>query len=610
MKLIFLSVLAAGVMSSAASQHMMVVPRAGTWNYDPNAEDYFPTLVRHGQISDEAGRSGQMEQLKTEAERRWPLRQSKTASLRNTLDSLHVWKGFQGNVMGNSVPNDNDIAVSTTGYLISVMNTSIFRYDLNKDSALGTISLNFFANPLGITAGKYDPKVIYDPAANRFIIAFLAGFKHDNTHIILGFSSSDHPNDPWYLYSLPGNPLNDDLWSDFPMFALSEHELFFTINHLVDDSSWQTGWRRTVIWQIRKSDGFAGDSLHVMLHDTIQYNGRLIRNLCPVKGSTGFYGREMYFLSQRNMDAANDTFFLVRITDTIGSPQQQLEVRAVQSPGAYFFPVNAVQPHVTKLATNDSRVLGAMMHEGTIQFVGNTTDTLTGRSAFYHGVLRGVPDSLKLDFRIIGHDDLCFGYPNLAYIGDGTPEDHRAVIITLRSSSTVYPAFSVLLTDGNGAYSELTPVVNGQSYHYVIAGTQRWGDYTGAQRNYVTGNRVWVNGSFATSSHKINTWIADIGLQPPPSGVASLSGTNTGIKILPNPTDQWVSVWVDTDKPQFASFELLGTDGRFYRLLLQDYLRPGRNQFTCSMHPLPKGMYVLRVTTAQGVLAKEKIVKQ
>ncbi|MCS6990693.1 MAG: T9SS type A sorting domain-containing protein [Chitinophagales bacterium] len=591
------------------AQQSFRVPLGATWTDQLGGEDWFPSLVRYQQINDEAGSSDALTMLKAEAERRWPLRDKFLAEPRNTLDSLYVWKGFQGNVMGNSVPNDNDIAVSTTGYLISVMNTSIFRYDLNKDSALGSISLHYFASPLGINAAKYDPKVIYDPIANRFIIAFLAGFQSDNTHIILAFSSSDHPNDPWYLYRLPGNPLNDGLWSDFPMFALTEHELFFTINHLMDDSSWQTGWRRTVIWQIRKADGYAGDTLLAVLHDTIQYQGRLIRNLCPVKGSTGFYGREMYFLSQRNMDVVNDTFFLVRITDTIGSPQMQLQVWAIKSPSSYFFPVNAVQPHVTKLATNDSRVLGAVYHAGTIQFVGNTTDTATGRSAFYHGVLRGVPDSMELDFRIIGHSDLSFGYPNLAYVGDGSPDDQRCVIIVLRSSSTVFPGFSVMLTDGQGQYSALTSVINGQSYHYVIAGTQRWGDYTGAQRNYVTGDRVWVNGSFATISHKINTWIADIGLEPPASGVPASAAAQTQIKILPNPAHELLNVWVELDRPQRAAFELVSADGRFYRLLLDEYLRPGRNEFSCSVRPLPAGTYILRIRTQHQVLAEKLIVK-
>lgn len=598
------------IVHQAGAQITYSIPRGGVWQYEPAAEDWFPSLVRYHPVNDEAGRNDLLQQRKQEAERRWPLRAELPSSQpRNELDSLSVWKGFQGNVMGNSVPNDNDIAVSSTGYLISVMNTSIFRYDLNKDSALGSISLHNFSLPLGINASKYDPKVIYDPAYNRFIIAFLAGFKHDNTHIILAFSSSDHPNDPWYLYTLPGNPLQDDLWSDFPMMALSEQELFFTINHLVDDSSWQTGWRRTVIWQIRKADGFAGDTLRVMLHDTVQHNGRLIRNLCPVKGSTGFYGNEMYFLSQRNMDLANDTFFLVRITDTIGSPQLALEVRSIRAPSAYFFPTNAVQPHVTKLATNDSRVLGAFYHQGAIQFVGNTTDTVSGLSSFYHGMLQQVPDSTTITFQVFSHGQLCFGYPNLAYVGDGSSSDHRAVIIVLRSSSTVYPGYSVLLTDGPGNYSPLTPVVNGQSYHYVIAGTQRWGDYTGAQRNYVAGDRVWVNGSFATASHKINTWIADIGLQAAPSGTAGVVVQEAAVRVLPNPVAETASVWVDAVQPALARFELLGVDGRYYRLLMEEFLRPGRNQFTCSLLPLPAGVYLLRVVTANGVLAEQKIMK-
>ncbi|MBL0052360.1 MAG: hypothetical protein IPP29_13025 [Bacteroidetes bacterium] len=45
------------------------------------------------------------------------------------------------------------------------------------------------------------------------------------------------------------------MWTDFPMMALTNDELFITVNLLYPDSSWQTGFNETIIWQVNKHDG-------------------------------------------------------------------------------------------------------------------------------------------------------------------------------------------------------------------------------------------------------------------------------------------------------------------------------------------------------------------
>ncbi len=61
---------------------------------------------------------------------------------------------------------------------------------------------------------------------------------------------------------IPGKPINDTVWSDYPIVSQTKEDLFFTVNLLANGSSWEEGFREAVIWQIRKSDGYSGDSLH------------------------------------------------------------------------------------------------------------------------------------------------------------------------------------------------------------------------------------------------------------------------------------------------------------------------------------------------------------
>ncbi len=597
------------IVGTANGQHLYNVPLGGVFDPRKVTEDFYPVLQAVEAVADEHAAAAELYRVKRALEEKYT--RKTRAQLRTNLEAPYVWKGFLGNVMGSSVPNDNEIAVSKNGYLISVMNTTLFRYDVAKDTSLGTVSLQTFSAPLNINLGKYDPRVIYDPEENRFIVVFLAGFTSVKTYIIIGFSTSEHPLSPWHLYALPGNPLNDSLWTDFPMIALTDKELIITANQLVDNASWQTGWRRTIIWQVNKFNGYHGQTLSAQLHDSIVWNGRGIRNLCPVKGSHGFYGTQMYFLSQRNFDASNDTFFLVHLVDTIGSSNQQLTVQVLKANNAYFVPVDALQPSVHKLATNDSRVLGAFYHHDQIQLVGNTTDTTYGTSAFYYGIITQVSGLPQVQLTVVGDSVWCFGYPNIAHVGEADEQDQRALIVVLRSSAVDYPGYGVLAVDGMGNFSPIVAVKEGESYHHVLNGTQRWGDYTGVQRHYNVIGKAWVNGSYATANHKINTWIADIGLMPPPSAVEVVSAPGGNGLLYPNPANEMLTVRFVSTKSGVCRFELMGAGNAYYRLLVEDRVRQGLHTFQFRIGALPAGTYLLRVVDEKDQLVwQEKFVRQ
>jgi len=579
-------------------------------------EDWNPVLQENEEVADEFRQNDQLNSLKDQLLQRLhasPKESSRTetksSDVRDVIDTPYVWFNLQGNNSNGSVPNDNDIAVSNTGYLVSVMNTTIFKYDLNNDSSLGVVSLGSFSSALGNLQSKYDPKAIYDPDQNKFVVVFLAGFSSEATNIIVAFSQTDDPNGAWNLYQLPGNPLNDSLWSDFPSIALTNHELFITVNHLVDNESWQLGWRRTVIWQVNKFNGYNGDSLHTQLHYDINFNGSGIRNLCPVKGGSHLYGSDIYFLSQRNLVAENDTFFLVHVTDTIDAPSQILTEEALVSDVPYFVPINAEQPSINDLATNDSRVLASFFENDRIQFVGNTTDTITTTAAFYHGVITNVASSPSITLHVISDDTLCYGYPNIAYAGNSS-SDNMAIINVLRSGADLNPGYSAFVTDGDGSYSPFKNVKDGENYHYAFNGTQRWGDYTGAQRDYTSPGKVWVNGSYIRLNHSISTWITQLSLSPPPANVPPVNGVQELLNLYPNPSSQNIIIEFPVGAYALCNFEVYDINGKLLKLLMNEKVAPGNNLFSFSTKLLTAGEYVLRISSEGKVIASEKFVKE
>ncbi len=537
-------------------------------------------------------------------------RQSTTQPNVATLPSPVVGATFAGNGFNNGTPTDNEVAIGNNGHLISVQNSTLFRYNTNTSTNLGLQSLSYFFNGLTVTAGKYDPKVLYDPQANRFIVVCLAGYASNNTHILVAFSNSDSINGTWHLYDLPGNPFNDTLWTDYPMIAVNNNELFITANLLHDNQPWQTGFVETVVWQLNKWDGYGGDSLRTELHSGINTNGRPVRNLCPVEaGGLPTSSSDMYFVSDRNLDASNDTIFLVHISDTANSPTQSVTVTMLESNISYWAPIPADQPGSGGfLQTNDARILGAFMENNMIQFVCASLDTSTGNDGIYHGIIQNPTTAPALTCYLYSDTALDYGYPNIAWCGyDGT--DNTSMIIFLHAGVTVNPGFSVILTDAAGDLSPRVQVKAGLAGVSLISGDERWGDYTGIQRKYSEGGTCWVNGYYGTAGGSHATWVSEVG-RSADVGIVSYDST-TAHSVFPNPFDDNINMTFAITEHKHIRFAVYDMQGRLCEILIEDEFKAGKHILSFSTAGLIPGAYMIRGEVADGsVLFTEQVIAQ
>ncbi|MBT4967796.1 MAG: hypothetical protein HOM80_02200, partial [Bacteroidetes bacterium] len=83
-------------------------------------------------------------------------------SYRNETPSPIALYGYNGNSWNGHVPNDNDLAISNGGKIVSVTNSVIYFYE-NDSQIHAPISLETFASSFNLPHGKFDPKVLYDP---------------------------------------------------------------------------------------------------------------------------------------------------------------------------------------------------------------------------------------------------------------------------------------------------------------------------------------------------------------------------------------------------------------------------------------------------------------
>lgn len=530
--------------------------------------------------------------------------ESKTGSL---APAPVMYRNFLGNGFNGFAPNDNDIAVSNGDMVCSVSNSNIWSRNLNTNMTYGSFTLHSISSGLGLQQEEFDPKVFYDPQEDRFVVLFLNGFTDSTSNIVVGFSQSNLSNGSWNFYALPGDPLNNNLWTDYPMIAMTDDELFITVNLLYNDSTWQAGFNESIIWQIPKADGFQGNTLNPTLHSGITYNGQPLRNLCPVKGGSTLYGPNMYFISNRNFTTGNDTIFLVELSGTAAS-NPTLSVNPLLSNISYRMPLDAVQPFQDLLIVNDARTQGAFIENNLIQFVFNTLDTISGKTGIYHGRidLTGTP---TLNGNIHSIDTLYLGYPNIAYAGVG-PGDNRSIISTLLSSSTFQPGTGAILSDGNGSYSPVTVIKQGLSYTNMLNGNERWGDYTGCQTRYNLPGWVWINGSYSLVNHTTRTWIGELTAT---SGVSvpQLDPSTDDALVYPNPTSDRTEIQFELKADDFICLDILDMSGKLISQPYRGSLRSGPNSISLNTTFLSKGSYVLQIVSKKsGAIAIKKLVVQ
>lgn len=535
-------------------------------------------------------------------------------------DSPVVVSGLKGNAYDGSAPTDNHLAVSNEGKVISVANSNIFFYDAPTDSILDEISLKAFFDTLHLTANMYDPRVVYDPKEDKFILLCLSGNTDSTSNIVVAFSTSNNPMDAWNLYALPGDPLNDTTWSDYPIVAITDDELFITVNALFNDTintidSWKLLFRESVIWQVNKQRGYTGQTLETRYYNDIKYDNKPIRNLCPIQGGSTTTGPNLYLLSNRNFDVTNDTFFILEVTNVLDDPGTYLQINVRTSDVAYGLAPDGKQRNNRILQTNDSRVLSGYLEDNQIHFAQNTVNPDTVRAAIYHGIISSVNTTKDVTGNIIGVDSLDFAYPNIAYTGK-YPGDDEALITFNHTSVDTFAGFSAVFYDSHNGYSERITLKAGQDFAAPLPGIrQRWGDYSGSQRKYDEPGKVWAAGFYGlrTGVTRTNsTWISEIvspdtSAQPP---VSVVPVERTPARTFPNPTADFFSTEFELAQDSFLEIALFDASGKRVKTFIRDRVKHGLNRFSFSLAPLSSGIYFLRASNAGRLLVSEKIIKQ
>lgn len=541
---------------------------------------------------------------------------------------------------GAGTPNDNHIAVGNDGKIVSVMNT-VIRVHNDTGKVIKAFTLeNFALNPnikkesIPTLNRTYDPRVVYDPYTDRYIVLYMHGTTDKSSFIVVGFSSSNDPTKPWYVYKVPGTPIQDSVWSDYPIVSQTKEDLFFTVNLLHNGSSWEEGFVEAVIWQLNKDDGYKGDTLNKNFFHNIKYDGVSIWSICAIQNGPMPNGIDNYFLSVRPYAKENDTVFVHRITNTLRSGQANYELGVLKSPIKYGFPSSALVPDTAfRLRTNDARVLSGVRMGSQLHYFQNCMNFNTLQAHIMHGSIynltlpsgaspnnnrtRWNEGGASIKAHLYTNDSLDFGYPAVAAAGfepmdERDPIDPSMLVTSVYAGPKHYPGTGAFFINRYNEHSDYQILKKGQSvinYTYIKPAEQRWGDYEGIQAKFNEKGVFYLVGSWG-KTNSMFAYVARVKLKD-----TVYDNPIAQVRVFPVPTTENLQVEIQNDEFASITGQIYTVDGKLISAKSpssnQPLAIPGNQSFNLSLEPgthryalhtlgLPKGVYFLKLQLTAG----------
>ncbi|HEX8169301.1 MAG TPA: hypothetical protein VF824_02040 [Thermoanaerobaculia bacterium] len=383
---------------------------------------------------------------------------------RATIAPPPVVLGFTSATTRNVSPADAAGAVGKS-HIVTATNAGLTVHKRTGE-ILGSAGLGpFFQFNNAANAEVYDPRIVYDRDADRWIVIALRNAES----FLIAVSRSGDPMGTWNRYSLS---FTFSVEIDFTHLALTRDTVMFATN----------GESETVLFSVRKSDLFAGPSslpisrFHYEEYDTLPVRADdSAAEYVVVAESDG--------IDVARIDGTNRHFISNPYpSDRFARIAPQLGTTSGLETGAERYPIES-----------------AVLRNGVLYAVQTVGDWELDRSAILWWKVN--PESGKLlASGVIASPDPTkyYAYPSVAVNGSG------AMLIGFCTfSPSQYASAGYVFRDAAGRISSEGALRNGESTFTI---TTRWGDYTTTVIDPFDDNTFWTLQIFARGQQWSTVW--------------------------------------------------------------------------------------------------------
>ncbi len=547
---------------------------------------------------------------------------SKNIPIKNTRGNApKVGKNFLGNKLEFVSPTDNAIAISNGGQIVSADNWTMVYADTNGVLQDTMTWADFVSGDTTLTGSfMYDPRVIYDNIADRFIVLILANPLNDKKNkVILGFSKTNKPANGWNLYALSGNPFNkDSTWSDYPNAGINNGELFITLNSLTNYPPYD--YNNHYIYQINTADGYTGNAL---LGNKVWYDIFALDNypgftLVPVPEGMGNHANKGMHFVQTRPDTGTQVYhyYIDNKFNTTANLLRQTYTMPkfyVCSDGYFKDPITNIKDSISTGAAwvQNGFILDSIIH---FTFSANID---TGWCGINYARLNLKTGNVAL--KQFGNKYTHLSYPAIASMAH-TIKDKSAAIVFLKADINTLPQAGAFTVDDNMGLSSPVIIKAGDTtlnltyppYGFV----ERWGDYSGIQRKYNDSiPTTWLAAAYSGNNPGrkagFNTWIAQ--LISKDTFVSTPVGLKTNYvakaQISPNPIDNYFKLSFFNAKAQNLVATIYNAQGALVKTLLNAFTPYGEINLSFNKGALPSGVYYFKLNSTVLLYQSKLIIK-
>jgi hypothetical protein len=465
--------------------------------------------------------------------------------LLSTIEGLNSSDGIYNTGGFDASPPDPGGAAGPT-HVVNVANRSIQWFTKAGVRHGHTSLVNFFqplrplTPPMNPSANIYDPRVLYDQFAQRFVVMALESSNDvvGTSRIMMAVSDDSDPNGTWYYTSIntvtniasPDDPLEIlPHYADFAGMAVSSEAIFVTANMLSFDADEANGSR---LWIIDKGIGKGGlyengraiwtqhdpGTLARVDYSVNRDNAIRLRSMYPAHiYGTAPAGVGTWLVMYDGRTNMTDEFVdVIRVDNPLSSPTFRLFSVNVgnleylfpdNDPFAFDPPPEAPQPMVTTtLDVGDRRVYDAVWRNGSLYFttvlVPFDGPDANQTTAHWFRLNTTNPQTLTLaDQGPISGDEVAFpsytSFPSLAVDAQG----NMAVSFSLFGPGIFPSAYYALRTptDPPGTLREPVMLAEGSDAYELedVNGIIAWGRQTGLALDPVDDVTFWTYNAYS-----------------------------------------------------------------------------------------------------------------
>ncbi|MDX1953199.1 MAG: immunoglobulin domain-containing protein [Verrucomicrobiota bacterium] len=454
-------------------------------------------------------------------------------------------------------PPDTHGAVGLN-HIVTMLNTEVRIQNRDGTTNYSTMSLNhFWTNGTGgviFSSSAFDPRLIYDPFAHRWIATAVADAQSASSAILFAVSQTSDPLGAWYRIKLDVDDTNTR-WADFPYLGFNKNWIVVSAVMLLNSGA-DAGIPK--VWAFNRTNVFSGGTNHTVISPSA--NPYLVPALT--------YDREeetLYFL--QHSSPASGTIRMSKMTGTPSSPVFTVtDIYPKTDPwrGTSGTSNLAPQTNTTQnLHVGDSRIQSVLMRNGTLWtthtiFMPLASTGITPYSAvqWWQIDLDGRP----LQVHRIGSQAMYCAYPSIAV------NRHNDMLLGFAMfSSNMHPSAGYAFrafTDPAGTLRPMGTLKAGEGAYWKtrVDTRNRWGDYSAACVDPINDADLWTIqeyslphvGDLVNNSGRWSTWWGKVSVQVPSNdhftnalAISGFTGTNTNTTIRAT---------LDTGEPNHLGF--------------------------------------------------------